>query len=125
MKYWILLSFLMLTLFAQANENTVPFDSTYQWHQHSELAVLSAGSNLQQSDLSLAGCDVQIFLHNLVPIPPGTYEAMELISASDQVTTGTVIFRAGEEISLEANLTGNFEVALGATFEAIIGPCTF
>jgi len=124
MKFWILTYCLMCTLLAQADDINTPLDSSCQGHLNSEITVLPTSSSLQASDLYLAGCDAQIFLHDLVPIAPGTYEASELISASDKVTSGTVIFRAGEEISLETNVSGNFEVALGATFEAIIGPCT-
>ena len=46
-----------------------------------------------------------------MPIAQGTHEASELISASDEVTSGSVVFRAGQEISLEATSNSGFEVA--------------
>ena len=54
------------------------------------------------------------------PIPPGDYEAIFTILSSGTVENGTVRFDAGESIIL----SNEFEVKLGAIFEAVIeGGC--
>ena len=70
------------------------------------------------------GCDAQVFLTEN-PILPNNYEASQQIVATGNVQSGTVTMRAGDEVLLEKEIGGGFEVQLGATLEVTIGPCTF
>ncbi|NND09251.1 MAG: hypothetical protein HKN87_23005 [Saprospiraceae bacterium] len=124
MKLLSLSSFVLFVSYAQATPSDAYTDSSGYWQIDQEIIVPSQNDDLHNLHLYSTGCPTEVFFHNMVPISQGTHEALELISASDKVTSGSVIFRAGQEISLEATMNSGFEVALGATFEATIGPCT-
>ena len=128
MKYWILPLFLFAAVMVVGQTN---FDPAFMDASSDEpLALLDRphkiGLEIPQGFLShkrAFGCDAQVFLTEN-PIPPGTYEASETIIATGVVQSGTVTMRAADEVILDSDVSGEFEVQLGAVLEVTMGACT-